>query len=63
MANHNMRLQGKKPIEDLSHARLVKIARDMKGKSVGETLEIPFMSKDKLCLLIRAKGGVPEEYR
>jgi hypothetical protein len=58
-----MELQGRQPLEDLRHHQLIVIARNLKGKSALETIEIPLMSKDKLCLFIRGKGGVPEEYR
>jgi hypothetical protein len=54
---------GRKPLEDLSHAKLVVIARNTKGLSIGERLEIALMSKAHLCLLIRRHSGVPDEYR
>jgi hypothetical protein len=63
MVEHIKNLDGRKPLEKLSHARLVVIARNIKGKTIGETIEIPLMSRAHLCLLIRGHKAVPPEYR
>jgi hypothetical protein len=56
-------LDPRKPLEELSIVKLLVIARNMRGISPVQNLEILLMNKAHLCRFIRAHGGVPADNR